>query len=435
MKEFLKRTVAALLRVEASAVLRKYEPRIVAITGSVGKTSTKDAIYQVVAHAAYTRKSEKSFNSELGIPLTILGVPNAWNNPLRWAMNFLDGLAIILFSTHYPQWLVLEVGADRPGDIQNIAKWVPVDIAVITRLPEMPVHVEFFDSPQAVIEEKASLIGALKPQGTLILFYDDERSRAFAARTNNQTITFGFDSGADVRGHEAKILFEEGGSRWPIGMEVQVRVGEVSAPISVVGAIGAHALLPLLAAAAVGKALGHDIADIVEALKSYTPPPGRMRLVRGIKKTLIIDDSYNSSPAAVAAALDTLALIKSEAGQGRRIAVLGDMLELGRHSTAQHRRVGEQAAKQADILVTVGFRARDIAEGALNAGMVDSAIFQYEDAGRAGEELKNLIQEGDCILVKGSQSIRTERVVEELMAEPERASELLVRQDPEWKKR
>lgn len=124
-------------------MVRKYKPRIVAVTGSVGKTSTKDAIFAVLADNQHVRKSDKSFNSEIGLPLTILGCPNAWNNPLRWLQNIFDGFLLLVLPSRYPAWLVLEVGADRPGDISGVAKWLPVDVAVITRLPEVPVHVEF----------------------------------------------------------------------------------------------------------------------------------------------------------------------------------------------------------------------------------------------------------------------------------------------------
>src|SRR3989344_3169856 len=436
-----KQLVVSVLTLEARAVLRRYHPHIIAVTGSVGKTATKDAIYAVVARGPHARKSEKSFNSEVGIPLTILGAPNAWSNPLRWVLIFIDGLFLIFFTRQYPEWLVLEVGADRPGDIKNVAQWLKVDIVVITRLPEMPVHVEFFDSPEQLVEEKAALIKALKHGGTLVLFGDDARSSALSSRTNEHVLTFGFEEGVEVRGEQVELLMEEGGERWPIGMSAHLRIGGTSAPISIVGGIGAHTLLPLLAGAAVGHALGKDISEIVEALKGYEPPPGRMRLIRGIKDTLIIDDTYNSSPAAAGAALDTLALVvPGRAAQGgitpgRRIAVLGDMLELGRHSTAEHRKIGEHAAKTADMLITVGFRSREMVQGALDSGMPDANILQYEDATRAGAELENILREGDCVLVKGSQSMRMERVVEEIMLEPERAPELLVRQDEEWKRR
>lgn len=435
MKTVFKKTVVWVITLQARATLRKYKPKIVAVTGSVGKTSTKDAIYAVLAKSARVRKSEKSFNSEVGLPLTILGVPNAWNNPFRWLQNIIDGIFILIFTVQYPEWLVLEVGADRPGDIRSLAAWLPVDVAVITLLPEMPVHVEFFNSPEAVIEEKASLIDAIKQGGVLALCADDPRTLGLRHRLpapDARIITFGFAEGADVRGEHVALITEGGKDEWPIGMTATITAGGVSVPLEVTGAVGAHAFLPALAAAAVGTALGKPLSDIAGALESYDPPSGRMRLMRGIKNTLIIDDTYNASPAAAAAALATLGMIKSK---GRKIAALADMMELGRHSVEEHRKIGAHAATHADMLVTVGFRARDIAQGALDNGMPDNNILQFEDSAKAGEELQNLLQEGDCVLVKGSQSMRMERAVEAVMAEPDRAEELLVRQDAEWKRR
>jgi UDP-N-acetylmuramyl pentapeptide synthase len=411
MKDFFKKTIILLMTLEAQAVVRRYKPRIVAVTGSVGKTSAKDAIYEVLAQntGARVRKSQKSFNSELGLPLTILGRPNAWNNPFGWLQNLLDGLLLIFFHSDYPEWLVLEIGADRPGDIQSVAKWLPVEVAVITRLPEVPVHVEFFSSPQQVVEEKAALIDALVPEGTLVLYADDARAQEMRQRAvGKHVITFGFNADVDVRAQDFAIIYKEGEGRRPVGISAQIIAGNASVPVQVFGTMGAHTLLPALAAVAVGRALGQDVASSVQALGRYMPPPGRMHLLPGIKDTTIIDDTYNSSPAAVSAALDTLLFA---APTGRKIAVLGDMLELGRHSVDEHRKLGAEVARCADLLVAVGFRARDIAQGALDAGMKEENILQYEDAGIAGEELAEMAQDGDCILIKGSQSMRMEKAV------------------------
>ena len=435
MRDFFKTCIVYILTLEARLIVQKYKPHIVAITGSVGKTSTKDAIYAVLAEQSHVRKSDKSFNSELGLPLTILGVPNAWSNPLHWLQNIVDGLILILFRTNYPEWLVLEVGADRPGDISSLAKWLPVDIAVITRLPEVPVHVEFFDSPEAVVEEKASLINALSAAGTLVVYADDRRKDLLVERAQKRgakIITFGLSESADVRASESTMLRESGDESWPVGITTDITIGNTSAPISIVGTLGDHMLLPAVAAAAVGYARGIDLPAIVHGLSRYEPPRGRMHLISGIKDTLIIDDTYNSSPAAVMAALDALSSIQPK---GRRIAVLGDMLELGRHSVEEHRKLGAYASQKVDILCTIGFRARDTAEGALDNGLADANIFQYEDADKAGDELAAMVQPGDCILVKGSQSMRMEKTVEHLMKNPEQAPDLLVRQEENWKKR
>ena len=427
---FLKKLVADLLLLEARAVVRKYKPKIIAVTGSVGKTSTKDAIYAVIASRVRARKSEKSFNSEIGLPLAILGLENAWRNPVRWLGNFLDGLSLILLRARYPEWLVLEVGADRPGDIRRVAAWLPVDMAVITRLPEVPSHVEYFDSPDAVVEEKAALISALKPGGTLILYADDERFAALSARAPGEVVTFGFSEMAEVRAGTPSLVTDDEGI--PMGMEADITYQSETARVSVMGAAGAHALLSAVAAAAVGIAAGMSLKESAAALKGYQAPPGRMRLLKGLKGSLIVDDTYNSSPAAALAALET---VDAFPRNGRRIVVLGDMTELGRYSMAEHRKVGVRAAEVADLLITVGFRARDIAEGALNAGLHESKILQFEDAQKAGKELEGMLTEGDRVLIKGSQVMRMERAVEEIMAEPDRAADLLVRQEEEWKRR
>jgi len=227
MRSIFKKAIVWILQAEAKAVLRKYRPHVVAITGSVGKTSTKDAVYAVLSKKFHVRKSEKSFNSEVGVPLTILGLGNAWGNPLRWLQNIIDGLSLIVTTRNYPEWLVLEVGADRPGDIKSLASWIKVDIAIITRLPEVPVHVEFFDSVEAVIEEKASLIDALRPGGTLLLYADDERTKKLQQRLpapDARIMLFGFDGEADARASGFSVVREEGLEGWPIGMTATIAV-------------------------------------------------------------------------------------------------------------------------------------------------------------------------------------------------------------------
>ncbi len=434
MRGILKNVIVWILQAEAKAVLRKYKPHVVAITGSVGKTSTKDAVYAVLSKKYHVRKSEKSFNSEVGVPLTILGLGNAWGNPLHWLQNIIDGLSLIITTRPYPEWLVLEVGADRPGDIKSLASWIKVDVAIITRLPEVPVHVEFFDSVEAVIEEKASLMDAVKPGGAILLYADDERTRRLEQRLpapDARIVLFGFHDEVDVWVHKFEVVRQEGAHQWPIGMRATITVEDESAPVQIIGSLGQHAFLPAVAAAAAGHVLGVSLQDIVAGLESYDPPPGRVRLLPGIKDTLVIDDTYNSSPAATEAALGALALCRPK----RAIAALADMMELGRVSVEEHRKVGAKVAKVCDILIVVGVRARDIAMGALDNGMKDENILQFEDAGKAAAEIQNMLQEGDAILIKGSQSMRMEKIVEEIMLEPERAGDLLVRQDREWKKR
>ena len=427
MKSFFKHIIVAVLTAEAKMLLLRTQPKIIAITGSVGKTSTKDAIYKAIAKKVYARKSEKSYNSELGVPLTVLGLPNAWSNPVGWLKNIFDGAVHVLFPGSYPEWLVLEIGVDRPGDMSAITKWIQPDITVLTRLPDTPVHVEFFDSPEAVAAEKERLVKALKPDGVLVYNNDDETVTRIAEETRQQVIGFGRYSKASFLVSADRILYKEGKA---FGFEFKLSHANESVVMSIIGSLGVQHAYNYAAAAAVASVLEIPLEDVAEALKGHVPPPGRMRILEGIKDALIIDDSYNSSPEALMKSLQTL---KEVTGVKRRIAVLGDMLELGQYSVQEHEEAGKQVAKCADILFAIGVRARSIAEGALESGMSEKNIFQYEDSRKAGKELQNMLTEGDVVLVKGSQSIRAERVVEEVMAHPEDAERLLVRQDAVWK--
>ena len=173
MKTLFKNIVVSILTFEAKVLLRRKKPMIIAITGSVGKTSTKDAIYTAIKEHVHARKSQKSFNSDIGVALSVLGLDNAWNNPILWLKNILDGAFSAFFAREYPQVLVLEMGVDRPGDMEKLTQWVKPDVVVLTRLPEVPVHVEYFDSPQEVIAEKMQLVHALKEDGVFIYNADD----------------------------------------------------------------------------------------------------------------------------------------------------------------------------------------------------------------------------------------------------------------------
>mgnify|MGYP001594862453 FL=1 len=191
MKAVLKKIIVWLLTLEAKVVLARFKPKIVAITGSVGKTSAKDAIYAVLTTKFSARKSEKSFNSEIGAPLTILGLPNGWNNPLAWLVILVSG-ALVLFWRKYPDLLVLEIGADRPCDIKNLASWIKPEVVVITRFAKVPVHVEFFASPRQVIEEKMNLVRALKENGILILNGDDDDILEAQSEIRQKAVFYGF---------------------------------------------------------------------------------------------------------------------------------------------------------------------------------------------------------------------------------------------------
>ena len=426
MKSVFKKIVVEVLTWEAKLVLRRHKPRIVAITGSVGKTSTKDAIFTALSPHFYVRKSEKSFNSEIGLPLTILGLQNAWQNPLGWLLNMVEGLALVLLFSKYPEWLVLEVGADRPGDIQSVAKWLRPDVVVMTRIPAIPVHVEYFPTPDALAREKRYLAEGVKADGVLILNADDERVRDIQHPYKGQVLRYGEDKSADVRVLHSKVSYRKGK---PVGTLVKVALGIDEFSLTLEGGLGMQHIYPLLAAVAVSHALHLSPEKYKESLAHHAPPPGRMRIIPGLKGTTIIDDTYNASPAAAQSALEVLGGIEST---GKKIAVLGDMMELGVYSAHAHHELGSLVPQHATHLLAVGIRAQAIAEEAKKAGMAEENVHWFGNAKEAGKPLELMLSEGDVVLIKGSQSMRMERLVEEIMLHPEEKEELLVRQDPLW---
>lgn len=425
MKLLLKKIITTILELEARAVLKKYHPTIIAITGSVGKTSTKDAIYTVLASTSlYVRKSQKSFNSEIGVPLTILGCENGWNDPFIWLQNIFYGLELILFKTDYPDCLVLEVGADHPGDVKRIARWLKPEVVVITKISAVPVHIEFFSSRDDLLKEKIYLAKALKKNGTLVLFEDDDDvkniSKKILAKTAMKTLTFGLRHSATVNASHDSIIYEEKeGIKVPVGMSFKLNHEGNSVPVFVRGILGVQQIYTLLAATAVGISHGIILTDIVQALQKNIAPLGRMNILNGMNQSLIIDDTYNSSPDALREALTTLGKIEAV---GRKIAVLGDMMELGKFSIEEHKKAGDLARQVASVVITVGQRSK------VMAGITAS----FDTSKEAGEYVRGIVGKGDIILVKGSQSTRMERVAKSLILEQDKAGELLVRQESEW---
>lgn len=422
MKKIGKLIIGFFLALVARSVLRRYRPKVVMVTGSVGKTSTKDAVATVLMTRFYVRKSEKSFNSEFGVPFTILGVENPWHNPAAWLAIMKRALALLLLPNHYPTMLVLEVGSGKPGDLAHILSFATPDAVVVTALPEIPVHVEAYATPEAVREEEFSPAYALAPGAPLIVSSDCQYAPECARRTSARVITYGTHDSivhlSDTTFYEEKGIVA--------GMRATVRVGDEERSLVAKGSVGATQILPAAAAIATGLAFDIPLDESLKALDAYEPPPGRGRLLTGRGESLLIDDSYNSSPAAVEQALAALA---SFPHAKRRVAILGDMLELGRYSVMEHQRIAVVADESADLVVGVGIRARAFAAVSKHAKSL-----HYDDARAAAADFPSRVEPGDVILIKGSQSIRTERIVEALLANPAE-SHRLVRQERAWKKK
>jgi UDP-N-acetylmuramoyl-tripeptide--D-alanyl-D-alanine ligase len=431
MKEIFKRIIVSILVLESRILLWRFQPYVIMITGSVGKTSTKDAVFEAVSTIDSARKSLKSFNSDIGVPLTVLNLDNAWSSPLLWLINILSGLFKALFALSYPKYLVLEVGADHPKDLQSLCKWIKPNMVVATRFPAIPVHVEFYKNPSELIYEETFPARVLNEDGILILNNDDEQVISLKSESRGKIYTYGLTPDSDVFSKGAETIYDKNNDLLIVkGINFKVLVHGEEVNFDIEGVLGVSHVYPALSAIAVALALGGNTEKVKKAFHKYQPPRGRMNIIQGIKGATLIDDTYNSSPVAAELALRTL---QNTVGK-RHIAVLGDMRELGSYSADEHRRIGRIAGEVADILITVGVEARLIADGALDSGLKDEAIFQFEDSKSAGKFLESIIQNGDLVLIKGSQGVRMERTTEEVMMHPENKEKLLVRQDIAWQK-
>jgi UDP-N-acetylmuramyl pentapeptide synthase len=426
------RLLSTILRLLARAYLRRYSPTIIAITGNVGKTTTKEAVAAVVGSKYTLRATGGNLNNELGIPLTILGdfseryyrTGGTWR---FWMHVLWRGIMGLFSNASYPEMLVLEFGADRPGDIEKLTATYPPHIAVITHVGDVPVHVEFFASPRELAREKAHIIEHLESTDTAILGFDDLTVLEMRVRTKGRVRTFGLGDGADVRVTSLRPRLD--GVR-PLGIAFDVEVERHSMPVTISGALGAGLARASAAAVAVGMSLDIGLAAAVEALARMSVPAGRMRIIEGIRTTAIIDDTYNASPAATHSAIDTVRGLPAT----RHVLVLGDMRELGAYSVQAHQAIGTLAAEVADVLVCVGELGAVMADAAANQ-MPTEHIHRARDAHEASAMIQQLLRAGDLVLVKGSQGMRMEFIVQEIMARPEQATKMLVRQSELWLKK
>lgn len=358
------------------------DPLVVAITGSMGKTTTKTLTHALLSPSRPTHVTPGNFNNHWGLPLSLLGL-----------------------EPHHA-WMVAELGMSAPGEIAALAALARPQIAVITNVA--PVHMENFDSVEGVAAAKRELADALEPTGTLVVSGDDPRTDAMAdARRDRvaRVIRFGLHGRCDVRAE--RLRGANGG--WELDL---VLPGNPSLAVRL-PLPGEHSVANFLAAAAVAHALDIGGSDIAERAARLELPARRGQIHRTSGGITVIDDSYNASPAAMMRAIDMLASLPPA---GRRILVLGDMLELGAWAEDAHREVGLHAAQLGmNLLFTVGPLARDIAHGAREGGLEPDDVRSFSTPGDAAAELLRSVRPGDQVLVKGSRGVRMEGVTQALL--------------------
>jgi UDP-N-acetylmuramoyl-tripeptide--D-alanyl-D-alanine ligase len=353
--------------------------RVVGITGSSGKTITKDFTSAVLARRYRVVSSPASFNNEIGLPLTILGAEPG------------------------TEALVCEMGSRGPGHIRLLCGIARPEIGVVTNVGV--AHMELFGSPEVLREAKAELPEALPPDGVAVLNADDAVVRTFASRTPAKPVFFG--TGADLAPEAIEVSRSTGRARFVL------RTPEGSAPVEL-PAPGEHLVSDALAAAAVGWVLGVAVEDIAAGLAGAELSRGRMEVLETHQGLRVINDAYNANPASMAAGLKAARWM---AGDGRFVAVLGQMAELGPIASREHERVGELLARLGvDGLVVVGPEARLIAVGAEREGVEPERIVVAGSVDEAVTAVRSLTGPGDLVLVKGSRVAGLERVAQGLAA-------------------
>ncbi|HYR45763.1 MAG TPA: UDP-N-acetylmuramoyl-tripeptide--D-alanyl-D-alanine ligase [Thermoanaerobaculia bacterium] len=366
---------AALLRF-AGAMKREAGFRLAAIAGSVGKTTTKEFAAAILSRRFAAEKTPGNQNSAIGFPMSVVNLPRV------------------------PQWMVGEMGMSALGEISRLSRTFEPDVAAITLIAAE--HLEFLGSLDTVASANAEILEGLKPDGIFVVNAEDTRLAQLAASHSGRMLRFGRDPACDVAIED--VVAEESGSRFKL--KTPSGSCEIALPLP-----GIHQVSNYLAACAVAVAAGAQPEDCAAAAPGVKAAAHRGELLTHRSGALLYDDAYNASPPSVRAALDTLKLLPGK----RKIAVLGDMLELGAEDLWWHREAGRYAVGRADRLVCVGPRARAIGEGAVEAGMPPENVSAVAGAEEAAALLEPMLGDGDTVLFKASRSVGVERAVQILM--------------------
>jgi len=399
-----------ILKYLTKLILWRYKPLIIGVTGSVGKTSTKEAIYTVLKNKFKVERNVFNLNTEIGMPLTIIKGKDAKRNIFLWFYNFFHALWLFIFKTKkYPEILVLEMSEDAPGMIKYLANLARPKIGVITTIGDPPVHLEYYKNINQLIEEISYLPQNLTLNDTMILNADNALVLGFKDKTVAKVFSYGFSEYSDIKVTDYKLINVDDLKN--IGMIFRLEASGSFVPVKIEGVFGKAQIYALAAAAAVGLSLDMNLVEISEAMLDYKVVKGRTRFIPGIKNTWILDDSYNACPDSVRAALDIL----KEIPANRKIVVLGDMKELGVNSKQAHMEIGRNIADIAEVFIAVGEEmifAKEIIDNEYSG----VETFWFEDSKQAKKFVKEMIKKGDIVLIKGSLAMEMEKITEYIKA-------------------
>lgn len=409
----------------AKVIVSKYKPKIIGITGSVGKTSSREAIFSVVSRLGETWESKKNFNNEIGLPLAVFGVDNLpEKNLFRWFEVILKACFLIIWPYKYPKYLILEMGVDHPGDMNHLIDIAKPNIAVITSIGIS--HYEYFESEILVAQEKWKIGSKLEPNEYLILNADSKLAMEAKNKMEVKTISFG------VQNPDAEFVVTQAVEKYDSNIETEITVKQKNGSVHnfKINAVGRPHIYAVTCALTVSFACGQSFDEFKKGILNYKPTAGRLNILKGINGASIIDDSYNAAPASTREALELLARFPAK----KRIAVLGDMRELGSKTIPAHEEIGDLVNRiSPDLLVTVGVNSKIIASRATYLGFDNSKVRSFKLSRDAIDTVKAEMEQGTVVLFKGSQNtIRLEKIVKEVMLEKHLAKDLLVRQNDSW---
>jgi UDP-N-acetylmuramoyl-tripeptide--D-alanyl-D-alanine ligase len=417
MKKFL----IIILKILAKLLLKRYKPKIVSITGSVGKTSTKEASYYILKRYFKVRTSYKNYNNEIGVPLTIIGQKSAKKSIINWLLIFLKAIFLLIKKDkNYPEILILEMGIDRPGDMQYLCNIAKPDIAIVTAIGT--AHIEYFQSKDKIIKEKQVLIENLKADGLGILNQDQIEVAQMANLSPAKSVSFGFNEDADLRAVDYFIDIKE-------GSKLKLNYQGSLLPANFKNIFSSGGIYACLAALLIANHFNVNILKASKDLINFSLPAGRLQPLLGINNSLIIDDSYNASPESVILAIESISSLKN------KILVLGDILEIGEHIKQASVDIAAKIIKNNfSQVITKGDIALIINRELLAQGYSQEKLHHFTNTNLAISYLKKQLDDKQALLIKGSQGARMEIIVKALLKNPVDDQNKLVRQEKDWLK-
>lgn len=411
----------------AKGMLKKHAPLVVGITGSVGKSSTKEAVALALSQHYTVRKTEGNLNNEFGIPLTIFGIQAGGSSIFAWLFIILKAFYLRYCTFQYPQALVLEMGIDRPGDMAYLFSFVSLDIGVVTHVSGS--HLQYFKSLAGIAKEKGEILNHFQAgKGVAIINADNKYTLKMKEKTSADVVfTYGFSEGATVRGTNTNLV--QGGEAGSLPYyHLKIEHAGNTFPLRLPNIVAEHHISSVLAAMAVAISLKLNLVEVAKRLEAFASLPGRLRILPGIKETLLLDDTYNASPVSTIEAIKVLGRLNSP----RKIVILGDMLELGPKSDELHAELAHTLQEAGiSVAVLVGPHMRALFLECQKLGL-PITLYWEESPLAVVANIKSIVAPHDAILIKGSQGMRMEFITKMLLVDVTLASKYLCRQSVLW---